>query len=94
MAVHYPRQEMIFIHGDVHCDPHAANMLVRPLPGGDWRLVLLDHGLYRRIDDDFRWGQVLGVLGAPMFVMPSLWWQARHGVAGKPQCSLFGLPET
>lgn len=20
--------EMIFIHGDVHCDPHAANMLV------------------------------------------------------------------
>lgn len=25
--------EMIFIHGDVHCDPHAANMLVRKQVG-------------------------------------------------------------
>jgi predicted unusual protein kinase regulating ubiquinone biosynthesis (AarF/ABC1/UbiB family) len=24
--------EMMFKHGFVHCDPHAANMLVRPLP--------------------------------------------------------------
>lgn len=24
--------EMIFKHGFVHCDPHAANMMVRPLP--------------------------------------------------------------
>lgn len=24
--------EMIFKHGFVHCDPHAANLLVRPLP--------------------------------------------------------------
>eukprot|EP00879_Flechtneria_rotunda_P031719 GHRR01034673.1.p1 GENE.GHRR01034673.1~~GHRR01034673.1.p1 ORF type:complete len:438 (+),score=116.78 GHRR01034673.1:236-1549(+) len=46
--------EMIFIHGDVHCDPHAANMLVRRDPGGSSQLVLLDHGLYRQIDDDFR----------------------------------------
>lgn len=41
--------EMIFHFGDVHCDPHAANMLVRR--GGDGsgpvQLVLLDHGLYR-----------------------------------------------
>ena len=21
--------EMVFMHGDVHCDPHAANMMVR-----------------------------------------------------------------
>mmetsp|Transcript_33405 Transcript_33405/g.79191 ORF Transcript_33405/g.79191 Transcript_33405/m.79191 type:complete len:530 (-) Transcript_33405:81-1670(-) len=46
--------EMIFIHGDVHCDPHAANMLVRRGPGGRPELVLLDHGLYRVIDDHFR----------------------------------------
>lgn len=24
--------EMMFKHGFVHCDPHAANLLVRPLP--------------------------------------------------------------
>lgn len=24
--------EMIFKHGFVHCDPHAANLMVRPLP--------------------------------------------------------------
>ncbi|KAL6782666.1 hypothetical protein ACKKBG_A07645 [Auxenochlorella protothecoides x Auxenochlorella symbiontica] len=48
--------EMIFRHGDVHCDPHAANMLVRAAPGapGGWQLVLLDHGLYRQLDDALR----------------------------------------
>lgn len=30
--------EMMFKHGFVHCDPHAANLLVRPLPSGSgWR---------------------------------------------------------
>ncbi|EFN51969.1 hypothetical protein CHLNCDRAFT_32749 [Chlorella variabilis] len=73
--------EMIFTFGDVHCDPHAANLLVRRTPDGPgpapaaadsaggsswqggeggvkakgrWQLVLLDHGLYRRLTDDFR----------------------------------------
>mmetsp|Transcript_20714 Transcript_20714/g.53084 ORF Transcript_20714/g.53084 Transcript_20714/m.53084 type:complete len:534 (+) Transcript_20714:223-1824(+) len=46
--------EMIFIHGDVHCDPHAANVLVRRGRAGRPELVLLDHGLYRVIDDNFR----------------------------------------
>jgi aarF domain-containing kinase len=68
--------EMIFTFGDVHCDPHAANLLVRRTPDGGcapptgggwqgggcggaaprgkWQLVLLDHGLYRRLDDTFR----------------------------------------
>ncbi|KAK9917077.1 hypothetical protein WJX75_000654 [Coccomyxa subellipsoidea] len=45
--------EMIFIFGDVHCDPHAANMLIRE-KNGKAELVLLDHGLYKRITDDFR----------------------------------------
>ncbi|KAF8402659.1 hypothetical protein HHK36_010748 [Tetracentron sinense] len=50
--------EMIFKHGFVHCDPHAANMLVRPLPSGKRsilgkrkpQLILLDHGLYKDLD--------------------------------------------
>ncbi|KAG0447985.1 hypothetical protein HPP92_028053 [Vanilla planifolia] len=50
--------EMIFRHGFVHCDPHAANMMVRPLPSGRWnifgrrkpQLILLDHGLYKNLD--------------------------------------------
>ena len=49
--------EMIFTFGDIHADPHAANMLVRRAPKGSrqrWQLVLLDHGLYRRLDDSFR----------------------------------------
>jgi aarF domain-containing kinase len=60
--------EMIFKFGDIHADPHAANMLVRKTPDGktpdgqskssrtkqQWQLVLLDHGLYRLLDDDFR----------------------------------------
>ena len=45
--------DMIFEHGFVHCDPHEANMLVRRV-GGRPRLILLDHGLYREIDDAFR----------------------------------------
>ncbi|KAI3470875.1 hypothetical protein Pfo_027538 [Paulownia fortunei] len=50
--------EMMFKHGFVHCDPHAANVLVRPLPSGSRsifgkkkpQLVLLDHGLYKDLD--------------------------------------------
>lgn len=42
--------EMIFEKGFVHCDPHPGNILV------DRRgnLVLLDHGLYSRLSDEFR----------------------------------------
>lgn len=54
--------EMMFKHGFVHCDPHAANVLVRPLPSGNGsifgrkkpQLVLLDHGLYKDLDDSIR----------------------------------------
>ena len=47
--------EMIYKWGFVHADPHIANMLVRKPPGGGtWQLVLLDHGLYRRLEDSFR----------------------------------------
>uniref|UniRef100_A0A2P2L455 Putative ABC1 protein At2g40090 n=2 Tax=Rhizophora mucronata TaxID=61149 RepID=A0A2P2L455_RHIMU len=54
--------EMMFKHGFVHCDPHAANLLVRPLPSGKWsitgkkkpQLILLDHGLYKELDFNTR----------------------------------------
>ncbi|KAL1336846.1 hypothetical protein HN51_031262 [Arachis hypogaea] len=54
--------EMMFKHGFVHCDPHSANLLVRPMPSGKrnilgWRkpqLILLDHGLYKELDFDTR----------------------------------------
>ncbi|KAH7548367.1 hypothetical protein JRO89_XS14G0109300 [Xanthoceras sorbifolium] len=50
--------EMMFKHGFVHCDPHAANLLIRPLPSGkksllgkrEPQLILLDHGLYKELD--------------------------------------------
>ncbi|CAM8913585.1 hypothetical protein QQ045_031157 [Rhodiola kirilowii] len=50
--------EMMFKHGFVHCDPHHANVLIRPLPcQGRFffvkrkpQLVLLDHGLYKELD--------------------------------------------
>lgn len=46
--------------GFVHCDPHAANVLIRPMldargrPTGQPQLVLLDHGLYKELDEPFR----------------------------------------
>ncbi|KAI3994389.1 hypothetical protein MKX01_012646 [Papaver californicum] len=50
--------EMIYRHGFVHCDPHAANLLIRPMPSNKKsilgrkkpQLVLLDHGLYKELD--------------------------------------------
>mmetsp|Transcript_22379 Transcript_22379/g.37917 ORF Transcript_22379/g.37917 Transcript_22379/m.37917 type:complete len:581 (-) Transcript_22379:181-1923(-) len=48
--------EQIFRHGFVHCDPHLANILVRTQPNNKKKaqIVLLDHGLYRQLDDEFR----------------------------------------
>ncbi|XP_024027926.1 putative ABC1 protein At2g40090 [Morus notabilis] len=54
--------EMMFKHGFVHCDPHAANLLVRPLPSSRKgilgkrkpQLILLDHGLYKELDCETR----------------------------------------
>lgn len=56
--------EMIFRHGFVHCDPHAANMMFRLAPSNDEhgfsgkkgtpQLVLLDHGLYKELNPTLR----------------------------------------
>uniref|UniRef100_A0A7N4PPE8 AarF domain-containing protein kinase 1 n=1 Tax=Sarcophilus harrisii TaxID=9305 RepID=A0A7N4PPE8_SARHA len=47
--------EMIFVNGFVHCDPHPGNVLVRKCPGtGKVEIILLDHGLYQILTDEFR----------------------------------------
>jgi len=45
--------EMIFFFGKVHCDPHAANLIVRHRNGKE-ELVLLDHGLYQEMPPTLR----------------------------------------
>ncbi|XP_020100245.1 uncharacterized aarF domain-containing protein kinase 1 isoform X2 [Ananas comosus] len=46
--------EMIFVHGFLHGDPHPGNILVSPKGRGGFSLVLLDHGIYRELDEMFR----------------------------------------
>ncbi|XP_062107684.1 uncharacterized protein LOC133818678 isoform X2 [Humulus lupulus] len=46
--------EMIFVHGFVHGDPHPGNILVRPEGPHGFSLVLLDHGIYKQLDEGFR----------------------------------------
>ncbi|OEU20369.1 ABC1-domain-containing protein, partial [Fragilariopsis cylindrus CCMP1102] len=44
----------VFLSGFVHCDPHPGNCLIRRSKKGTAELVLVDHGLYKKLDDDFR----------------------------------------
>ncbi|KIK55680.1 hypothetical protein GYMLUDRAFT_47642 [Collybiopsis luxurians FD-317 M1] len=46
----------MFGWGFVHADPHPGNFILRPNPQNPTipQLVLLDHGLYVRVDDEFR----------------------------------------
>ncbi|XP_060037332.1 aarF domain-containing protein kinase 1 isoform X2 [Erinaceus europaeus] len=47
--------EMIFVSGFVHCDPHPGNVLVRRHPDtGEAQIILLDHGLYQVLTEEFR----------------------------------------
>ncbi|KAF7284228.1 hypothetical protein GWI33_022380 [Rhynchophorus ferrugineus] len=46
--------EMIFINGFVHSDPHPGNILVKKNAKGTCDIILLDHGLYADLKDDFR----------------------------------------
>ncbi|XP_044292910.1 aarF domain-containing protein kinase 1 isoform X2 [Varanus komodoensis] len=47
--------EMIFVNGFVHCDPHPGNVLVTKCPAtGKTHIILLDHGLYQVLSDNFR----------------------------------------
>ncbi|CAG5178121.1 uncharacterized protein ALTATR162_LOCUS8545 [Alternaria atra] len=44
----------MFLWGAVHCDPHPGNIFIRRLPNGQPEVVLIDHGLYIRMDPKFR----------------------------------------
>lgn len=46
----------IFENGFVHCDPHSSNCLLRehPKKKGKPQIVLVDHGLYKRLDPEFQ----------------------------------------
>ncbi|XP_022143333.1 uncharacterized aarF domain-containing protein kinase 1 isoform X2 [Momordica charantia] len=46
--------EMIFVHGFVHCDPHPGNILVSQDSLNGLTLILLDHGIYKQLDEEFR----------------------------------------
>lgn len=43
--------KMIFEKGFVHADPHPGNIFVNPTRNGDFKVILLDHGLYRDLSD-------------------------------------------
>jgi len=43
----------VFQSGFVHCDPHPANVLLRE-ENNKPVVVLVDHGLYKQLDNDFR----------------------------------------
>ncbi|XP_055703550.1 aarF domain-containing kinase 1 [Phlebotomus papatasi] len=46
---------MIFVNGFVHSDPHPGNILVAKTARGDTQVMLLDHGLYSMLSDQFRY---------------------------------------
>lgn len=47
--------DQVHVHGFVHCDMHAGNLLARRHPtDGHWQLVVLDHGMYRKLTPLFR----------------------------------------
>src|SRR3990167_5337149 len=48
--------EQIFVSGFVHADPHPGNVFVRknPLSPKNYHVVILDHGLYRELDEELR----------------------------------------
>ncbi|KAH6925363.1 hypothetical protein HPB50_004010 [Hyalomma asiaticum] len=75
--------EMIFVQGYVHCDPHPGNLLVRQGSRGP-TLVLLDHGLYTELTDQFRLQYAHLWLALIRRDMKSLeYWGKQLGVSGE-----------
>ncbi|KAM7288488.1 aarF domain-containing protein kinase 1 isoform X1 [Ixodes scapularis] len=74
--------EMIFVQGYVHCDPHPGNLLVRNSPKGA-SLVLLDHGLYTELTDQFRLQYANLWLALIRTDLEALrYWSSRLGISG------------
>jgi len=42
------------VHGFLHSDPHPGNIMVNKMPDGSPQIILLDHGLYRELTEEFR----------------------------------------
>ncbi|KAJ7910238.1 ABC1-domain-containing protein [Mycena leptocephala] len=77
----------MFLWGWVHCDPHPGNVLVRPHPAAPRtpQIVLLDHGLYVQLTEEFRRDGVRGVWPMPdLFASAVLMRPVRLG-RGRPQ---------
>ncbi|XP_065199978.1 aarF domain-containing kinase 1 [Planococcus citri] len=87
--------EMIFKRGFVHSDPHPGNILVKKTPSGEVEIVLLDHGLYATLSDDFRYEYAqlwISILNKDMQEMaihctalgvPDLFWLLASMVTGR-----------
>lgn len=87
--------EMIFNRGFVHSDPHPGNILVRKSEKGSTDIVLLDHGLYATLSDDFRYEYAqlwISILNRDMQSMaihstalgvPNLFWLFASMVTGR-----------
>ncbi|KAL6256347.1 hypothetical protein P5V15_012464 [Pogonomyrmex californicus] len=73
---------MIFIEGFVHSDPHPGNILVRNRDS-EAEIILLDHGLYADLTDQFRWDY------------SKLWLAILDGdrEAMKKYCTRLGVPD-
>lgn len=53
--ISYLFNEMIFVKGFLHSDPHAGNLKIRKVgPIGPVQIILLDHGQYRRLSSIFQ----------------------------------------
>jgi predicted unusual protein kinase regulating ubiquinone biosynthesis (AarF/ABC1/UbiB family) len=63
--------EQLYLHGMFHADPHPGNLFVQPGP----KLIMLDFGLCRQLDDKFR-------LGYARLVNAMLTWNIPNMVQG------------
>jgi aarF domain-containing kinase len=65
----------IFETGFVHCDPHEANVLLRdhPTKKGQPQIVLVDHGLYKKLDENFQESYARLWKGIVMADIPAKW---------------------